>query len=151
MRSDTKRAVASNSHHEGAGQADKVDPPSERSFGRTFAVVFALLAAWFLWRRGLAPLPLGLAAGAAGFWALAYLAPRVLRPLNVVWFRFGLLLHAVVSPLILGLLFFLVVTPTGVIMRMAGKDFLGLRRSGPTYWIRRDRAVDDAGSMINQF
>lgn len=147
---DGRRAAAAG-HHERWDGADDVATPSERSFGLTFAVVFALLAAWFFWRRGLTPLPAMLAGGSAAFLAGALTMPQLLRPLNVAWFRFGMLLHAVVNPLILGMLYFLVITPTALIMRLGGKDFLGLRRTGPSYWIPRDRTEAEAGSMTNQF
>jgi len=83
------------------------------------------------------------------FLVLAYSMPAVLGPLNWLWFRFGLALHVVVSPVILGLLFFTVVTPIGVVMRFLAKDLLGLKRSAGTYWIDRDS--QSSSSMINQF
>ncbi|MFD1701699.1 SxtJ family membrane protein [Methylopila henanensis] len=138
-------------HHENLIADEHVRPPSEKSFGLTFAVVFALLAAWLWWRGH----PVG--AGAAGVAsaacvACAYLAPAALRPLNLVWLKFGLLLHKVVNPIIMGGLFFLVFTPMGYVMRRAGKDFLGLKRNpeATSYWVRRDATLP-LGSMKKQF
>lgn len=137
--------------HENLTADEHVRPPTEKSFGVTFAVVFALVAAWLLWRNH------PVAAGAAGVasaacLACAYLAPAALRPLNLVWLKFGLLLHKVVNPIVMGLLFFLVFTPMGFVMRRAGKDFLGLKRSpeAASYWLRRDAALP-LGSMKKQF
>jgi hypothetical protein len=140
-------------HHEQIGRRDETKTPSERGFGITFAVVFALMALWLWLRKDLplwavASLALSLATLAA-----AYLAPTALRPFNLLWFRFGMLLHHIVTPVIMGLLFFLVVTPMGIVMRALGKDFLRLRR-GPdagSYWIDRVPEMDAKTSMKNQF
>lgn len=148
----TATGQASNAgHHDSPRRADAVSPPTEKSFGVTFAVVFALLAAWFAYRSGPDTRTFILAAVSFAFLSLAYMAPAVLGPLNWVWFRLGLALHAVVSPIILGLLFFAVVTPIGVVMRLFGKDLLGLKRSTATYWLDRDPEQAKSSSMINQF
>jgi hypothetical protein len=65
--------------------------------------------------------------------------PRLLGPLNRLWLKFGLLLYKVMNPLVLGLLFFVTITPIGLVMRAFGKDFLRLRmdRSAKSYWIER--------------
>ena len=108
----------------------------ERQFGYVFAVVCALVAFWPLW-----PLPapnLYWLAGAGAF-ALAGLAwPRVLSPLNAVWMKIGHALGWINTRLILGLVFFLLVTPTGFVARLLGYDPLKLRRrAGGSYWIQR--------------
>ena len=110
---------------------------------------------------GLASLPLlrgaaphwRLLAAAALFAAMAVSAPRALFPLNYVWFRFGLLLHRVISPVVIGGVFFLCVTPIGFLLRLFGKDVLSLRRRDDltSYWIVRDPPGPEAGTMINQF
>ncbi len=94
-----------------------------------------------------------LLAVAVVFAVLSLAAPRVLFPLNYAWFRFGLLLHRVISPLVIGAVFFLCVTPIGVIMRMLGKDVLSLHRRDDlaSYWIARDPPGPDPGTMTNQF
>jgi hypothetical protein len=90
---------------------------------------------------------------AAAFGLAALAAPRMLHPLNALWFRLGLLLHRVVSPLVMGAVFFLCVTPIGLIMRMRGKDLLSLRREdgSRTYWVVRDPAGPDPATMTKQF
>ena len=97
---------------------EDVKPPSERSLGITFAVVFAIV--------GLAPLIHG---GTIRLWSLvvsllflvlSFVAPSMLRPLNLIWFRFGLLLHRVVNPVVLGAMFFVVITPMAFFLRRIG-------------------------------
>ena len=90
-------------------------------------------------------------AGASTLAALA--VPRLLAPANRLWMKFGLLLHRVTNPLIMGLLFYLTVTPTALIMRALGKDPLSLRLDpeARTYWIDRDPPGPSAESMTDQF
>jgi large-conductance mechanosensitive channel len=122
----------------------KVTAGSNRSFGIVFAVVFALLGltVHFAWL-----------AVAAAFAAVAFFAPAWLTPLNRLWFRFGMLLHHVVNPIMMGFLFFVVVVPIALLMRAFGKDPLRLRRDAQasTYWIAREPAGPAPGSMRKQF
>ena len=124
---------------------------SERSFGLVFAVVFAVVALYPLLRGG-----------EARWWALAVAAAflltglvraDLLRPLNRLWFRFGLLLNRVVSPVVMGVLFFLTVTPVGLLMRLRDRDLLSqeLDPDRPSYWIEVDRAKAAPSSMKKQF
>jgi hypothetical protein len=139
------------SSHESFEREEKVEGPSNRSFGLTFAAVFGLLA--------LAPLVFGgrlrwwAVALAAAFAALALLVPAVLAPVNRAWLRLGLLLHAVVSPIVLGIVFFLVLTPTAWLVRVFGKDLLHLTfdRDAPSYWIERHPRGPDRETMRHQF
>jgi hypothetical protein len=110
---------------------------SDRSFGVVFAVVFALVGCWPLLRL-LPPRWWALGVGAA-FLLIAFVRPQVLHPLNVAWLALGRLLHRVVSPLIMGAIFFLCVTPIAFLMRLRGKDLLSLARSPDlnSYWIAR--------------
>lgn len=130
---------------------DDVTPGSERGFGLVFAAVFALVAVWPLIGGGAVRL---WAAGAAGaFFALAFLAPCLLRPLNIVWFKFGLVLHKIVNPIVMGGIFFVTITPIALLMRAIGKDPLH-RRPDPhadSYWIVRAPPGPDPESMKNQF
>ena len=75
---------------------------------------------------------------------------KLLTPLNQLWFKFGIILGAIVAPIVMGVVFFLVVTPTGVVMRIMGKDLLRKRydKKKETYWIKRDKPV---GTMKKQF
>jgi hypothetical protein len=114
------------------------DRPSERSFGLVFAVFFAAIAFLPLIRGGSARIWALVAA--ALFLTAAFLAPRLLAPLNVVWFYFGKLLHHITSPILLGLVFYLSVTPIGVLLRVFGKDVLALKKrpEQTSYWIERE-------------
>ena len=139
--------------HEQPSKRDDVKAPTERSFGITFAVVFALLAAFTYWHRGATMTFYTVIIVSLVFAVVTLVAARLLRPLNLIWLKFGLLLHKVVNPVIMGLLFFVVFTPMGVAMRAIGVDLLRLKRkpATETYWIsRRGEAIQDS-SMKNQF
>lgn len=140
-------------HHEHRREQHDTRAPSERSFGMTFACVFALVSGWLFYRHGAGPGAVATGTLAAGFLAVAFAAPALLGPLNRLWLRFGLLLHAVVNPLILGGLFFIVFTPMGLAMRLFGADLLRLRRKsdGESYWIIRAEEKVAPSSMTNQF
>lgn len=137
--------------HEDFTRKAEVPIGSDRSFGLVFAAVFAVVGlAPLVHGRELRPWALGLA---AAFLVLALVAPRALRPLNRVWFRLGLALHHVVTPVVMGLLFFLTVTPMGVLMRLSGKDPLRLKRDSQatSHWIPRQPPGPAPQSMRNQF
>lgn len=136
--------------HENLERRESVKGSSDRSFGFVFCAVFALVAL----------LPLLHSPHKARLWAVpiafafavvALVAPSWLGPLNRLWTRIGLLLSTVVSPFVLGLLFYATIFPIGFLMRLAGKDPLGLRRtSADSYWISRDHSVS-ASDMKQQF
>ena len=142
------RAYAS---HEDITRHHAVKSSSDRSFGVVFAVVFALVAVWPLTGDG--EIRLWAATVAAAFLVAALAWPPLLAPLNRLWTRFGLLLHGIVNPIIMGLLFFLTVTPVGLIMRLTGKDPLGLRRDpgAKSYWVERRPPGPAPDTMRNQF
>ena len=123
--------------HERIFVDETVRGSTERAFGLVFAVVFAALGLWPL-QSGETPHWLWIAlAGAMG--TVALVQPALLAPLNRLWFRFGLLLNKITSPLIMGLLFYGVMTPYAYVLRWLGKDLLRLRFD-PTvesYWIER--------------
>ena len=137
--------------HEDFSRQEKVKVGSERSFGLVFAAVFTLVSLLPLWSAGAIrvwSLPI-----AAGFLGLALFAPKLLAPLNRLWFQFGLLLHKIVNPLVMGLVFFLTVTPMALVMRLLGKRPLTLRfdREAESYWIDRVPPGPDPKSMKQQF
>jgi len=124
---------------------------SERNFGLVFAAVFALLALSPLMRGNemrVWPLPV-----AAAFLAAAVLLPGALAPLNQLWFRFGLALGKFVTPLVMAVLFFVTVTPVGVLMRIAGRDPLRLRwqPAAKSYWLERSPAGPAPETLKDQF
>ena len=132
-----------------------VKPGSERAFGFVFAGVFLLVAAWPLFERASphgSPRTWAIAV-AAVFALCAWLAPQVLAPLNRLWFRFGELLHRIVSPIALGAIFFGVITPFALVMRAFKRDALLLhkRSARPSYWVRREPPGPPPDSFGNQF
>jgi hypothetical protein len=123
---------------------------SHREFGLVMAGACLLFAAASLWRHR-AWLPW--ASLAALFLLFALFLPRALAPLNAAWSLLGRLLHRVMSPLVLGTLYFGVFTPFGFVFRFVKKDPLRLKRdpAATTYWIRRDPAKQPGQGMTNQF
>ena len=120
---------------------------SNKSFGIVFFIVFLLIAIYPLINNG--ELRIWSLIIAIIFLILGLINSKVLTPLNKLWFKFGLLLGKVVSPLIMGIIFFLVVTPTALIMRIIGKDLLNLKfNNKKSYWIEK---TGPKSKMKNQF
>jgi hypothetical protein len=118
--------------------------PTDRSFGLTFSAVFGVLAACFAFRGHDYWLP-SLVASAV-FALLAFTFPRLLHPLNVAWMRFGSLLNRIVSPVVLGVIFFGVFTPVAFYFKLRGRDALSrsFEPSKNSYWRHRDPPGPDA-------
>jgi hypothetical protein len=137
--------------HESFDRDAPLQGSSNRSLGIVFGAVFLIIGALPLAFGG-TPRWWSLAV-AGGFLGVAFLAPALLGPLNRLWTRFGLLLHRIVSPVVLGIMFFLVVTPTGLLMRVFGKDPLRLRfdRNARSYWIDRTPPGPPPQSLSDQF
>ena len=139
-------------HHEFGASHQSIEGSNDQSFGLLFAAVFALLAAYLEWQGYLwwmAPLMLALV-----FSVLALTRPLVLAPLNRGWTKVGLLLGAVVAPILMAVIYFIVVTPTAILARLAGKDFLRLRRepTAATYWLPRgDQDCQAVERLRDQF
>ena len=139
------------SSHEVFVRDEKIVTGSDRSFGLVMALALAAVTALNGWHSGkLWPWTGGLA---VLFVAAALLRPSVLHPLNLVWLRFGLLLHKVVNPVVMALLFYGTVLPTGLIMRLMGKDLLRLKRQpdADSYWIVRRPPGPSPETMRDQF
>lgn len=137
--------------HENFARETEVKLGSERSFGLLMAVVFGLLAAYSAWHSGRMWPWLGIIA--AAFALAAAVRPTVLAPINRLWHRFGLLLHSIVNPVIMGLIFYGAVLPTGLVMRAMGKDPLRLKRDSgvDSYWIVRQPPGPKPETMRDQF
>ena len=127
-----------------------IELPSNKKFGFFFTFVFAILAFYFLfidsilWAQALAVL-------AVLFLLITVIIPQVLLPLNKLWMRLGLLLGMIVSPIVLGIIFFGLVTPYGVVMRMFGRDELRLKfTKKSSHWISRSESIK-SDSFKNQF
>jgi len=129
----------------------KAELPTDRKFGLTIGVVSAVVGAWLLWRahRG------------GGVWAsvgvvlvvAALTFPRVLRPLNLAWAWLGKLLNAIVSPLVMGVIFFVVLTPVSVLLRALKRDALNLafEREKKSYWVERQPPGPAGDTFRRQF
>jgi hypothetical protein len=137
--------------HESLERSEPIQGSSNRTLGLTFGAVFLIIGV-YPWLFGGSVRPWGIAVAAA-FALVALTMPGMLGPLNRVWTRFGLLLHKVTSPIILGIMFFGVVTPTGFVMRLLGKDPLKLRqdRDAQTYWVDRQPPGPKPETLSNQF
>jgi hypothetical protein len=129
--------------------SDAVKPPSERATGLVFAAVAVIVA--ILWRNDASVLWPALAV-AASLALVSYLAPGLLKPFNLLWFKLGLLLHRIVNPVVMFVLFVFVFVPAGALMRI-WHDPLRRRRQpeASTYWIDRKPREAGEGSMANQF
>jgi hypothetical protein len=116
-----------------------------------FAVVFLLIGVWPLFHE--APLRWWACGIAAVFAIIAVAKPALLAGLNRLWIKLGILLGKVVSPIALGLVFYAVLVPIGIVMRLAGKDPLRLKHdvTAPSYWIPREPPGPPPDSMNNQF
>ena len=109
---------------------------SNRSFGIVFFVVFLLIAIYPILNNEEVRLWSLLISSV--FLILGLINSQILTPLNKLWFKLGLLLGKIISPLVMGLIFFLVVTPIGLIMRILGKDVLNLKyNKNKSYWIEK--------------
>ena len=120
---------------------------SNRSFGIVFFIVFLLIALYPLSYNG--EIRAWSVIISFIFLVLGLLNSKILTPLNKLWFKFGIFLGKIISPIIMGIIFFLVVTPTGLIMRLLGKDVLNLKyNKNQSYWIEKN---GPKSKMKNQF
>ena len=139
------------SSHENLSREGPVKGSSDRAFGGVFVVVFLIIGLWPLVRSN-----------ELRWWALVtsavvllvtVVAPSWLKTPNRLWTKLGLLLHRIVSPIVLGVLFYVVVTPIGLLMRAVGKDSMRMRpgASPESYWIKRDPPGPQPDSLPRQF
>ena len=126
---------------------DDVKISSNRSFGIVFFVVFLIIAIYPLTYSG--DVRLWSVIISIIFLVLALLNSKILTPLNKLWFKLGIFLGRIISPIIMGIIFFLVVTPIGLIMRLLRKDVLNLKyNNNQSYWIEKN---GPKSRMKNQF
>ena len=137
--------------HENLDKEEEVKVSSDRSFGIVFTLVFLAMGVWVV--SGGQSKGWFFFVSAVLFLVAAIARPSILGPLNRAWAKFGLLLGQVFNPLLLGVIFFLVVTPMAVIRRLLGKDSLHLKSKSnlESYWIDRSPAGPKFGSMTKQF
>ena len=120
---------------------------SNKSFGIVFFIVFLIIALYPMLKGQ--DLRLWSLIISLIFLILGIVNSTVLTPLNKIWFKFGILLGNIISPIVMAIVFFVVVTPTGIIMKILRKDLIGLKKNNKnTYWIEKKAKMT---SMKNQF
>ena len=123
--------------------------PSNKSFGIVFFIFFLILAVFFYVKNSSAILILIFFLFSVFFFISGLLQSKILTPLNKIWFKFGILLGKIISPIIMGIIFFFVVTPISFLMKLLKKDILNLKfNNNTTYWIDK---TGPKSKMKNQF
>ena len=125
----------------------KIKIGSNKSFGIVFSIVFLVIAFWPKLNGN--EINYWLLAISIVFLILGLINSKILTPLNKIWFKFGILLGNVVGPIVMGIIFFLIVTPTSIIMKLLGKDLLNLKKNNNnSYWIEKN---NQKSKMKNQY
>ena len=126
----------------------KIKISSNRSFGIVFFFVFVIVSLWPLINEN--SLRVWSIFVAIIFLILGLVNSKLLTPLNILWFKFGKLLGFIIAPIVMGIVFFIVITPTGLIMKIIGKDLLNNKynNKNKSYWINRE---ESKGTMKQQF
>ena len=126
---------------------DDIKLSSNRSFGIVFFIVFLFISLYPLTYSG--EIRFWSAIITFIFMVLGLFNSKILTPLNKLWFKFGIFLGKIISPIIMGIIFFLVVTPIGLLMRLLGKDLINLKyNNNKSYWIEKK---GPKSKMKNQF
>jgi hypothetical protein len=126
--------------------------PSERKFGFLFAAIFCGLSIYAYYKNWHALVVAAYFATGCILWLIALVMPGILAPLNKAWFWLGQTMGKIVSPVVLGIIFFLLITPIAALGRLFGRDELKLKRSPQeSYWVERSPPGPDPDSFKNQF
>ena len=127
---------------------NKIKISSNRNFGLVFFVVFLIVSLWPLTNGE--PIRIWSTIISLVFLILGLMNSKLLAPLNILWCKFGMILGTIISPIVMGIVFFLVITPIGIILRIMGKDLLkkSYDKKKKTYWIKRGKPVS---TMKQQF
>ena len=128
--------------------SNKIKINSNRSFALVFFVLFLIISLWPLNSGG--SIKIWAASISIIFLILGLINSKLLTPLNILWFKFGIILGNIFSPIVMGVIFYLLVTPTGIILRIMQKDLLNIKynKEKKSYWIKRNTPI---GSMKKQF
>ena len=126
---------------------DEIKLGSNRSFGIVFFAVFVIISLWPLLNSN--EIRIWALIISIIFLILGVINSKILTPVNKLWFKFGIFLGNFIAPIVMGIIYFMVVTPTGLIMKILGKDLLNLKKNNKdTYWIEKDNSNND---LKNQF
>ena len=114
---------------------------SEKSFGLLFGLVFLIISIWPLFFIG--DLRLWSLIISIIFFSISFIKPNILRPLNIIWIKFGEVLGVVIAPIVMAFVYFFILTPISIIVRIFGKDLLNLKffKKQKTYWIKRKKEI----------
>tara|TARA_B100001057_G_scaffold427908_1_gene452948 strand:- start:2217 stop:2624 length:408 start_codon:yes stop_codon:yes gene_type:complete len=130
---------------------NEIKLPSDRKFGFFFSFIFLIIST-YLYINKFNITFLIFSFVSIIFFIIAFIKPEILKPLNKLWMKFGMLLGIIISPLVMGLIFFFIFTPTGLIMKLFGRDELLLRlNKKSSYWINQNENGDKSNSFMNQF
>ncbi len=125
----------------------KIKLPSNKNFGIVFFIVFLIISLWPLLSQNEIRIWSLIVSGI--FLILGIFNSKLLLPLNKIWFKFGIFLGNFIAPIVMGIVYFMVVTPTGLIMKILGKDLLNLKKNNKSsYWIEKDNSNNN---LKNQF
>jgi len=126
----------------------EIKTSSNKSFGIVFFVIFLVVSLWPLINEG--EIRIWSIVISIIFLFLGLINSKILTPLNTLWFRFGILLGNIFSPIVMGIIYFGVITPIGILMKLIGKDILNLKQNkkSSTYWIKKEKVISN---MKNQF
>ena len=125
----------------------KIKLPTNRNFGIVFSIVFLIISLWPLLSQN--EIRIWSLTISGIFFILGIFNSKLLLPLNKIWLKFGIFLGNFIAPIVMGIVFFLVVTPTALIMRLLGKDLLNLKKNNKnSYWIEKDNSNSN---LKNQF
>ena len=127
---------------------NKIKISANRNFGLVFFIVFLIVSTWPLTYEE--PIRIWSAIISSFFLILGLMNSKLLTPLNKLWYKFGMILGVIVAPVVMGVVFFLVITPIGLFMKIMGKDLLNIRcdKRKKTYWIKRNTRIN---TMKRQF
>ena len=127
---------------------NKIKISSNRNFGLVFFIVFLIVSTWPLTYEE--PVRIWSSIISSVFLILGLMNSKLLTPLNKLWFKFGTILGAIIAPIVMGVVFFLVITPIGLFMKIIGKDLLSIKydKRKKTYWIKRNTPIN---TMKRQF
>ena len=121
--------------------------PTNKNFGIVFSIVFLIISFWPLLKSE--NIKYWSLVVSVIFFILALLNSKILTPLNKAWMKFGFILSKIVSPIVMGFIFFFVITPTGIIMRVLGKNLLNLKKNNQnTYWIKKDNKNNNMKNLF---